>query len=95
MLLNPDPGKPTQEVLFSRKNQVQIHPPKILNSIRVKRVFYRKHLGILLDEKLNFKQYANNFILKISKGISLIKKLRHFATEIISNNTQSFFEAPY
>lgn len=58
-------------------------------------MLYRKYFGILLDEKLNFKQHADKVILKISKGISLIKKLRHFATEIISNNIQSFFEAPY
>ena len=26
MLFNPDPSKPVQEVIFSRKTQVQIHP---------------------------------------------------------------------
>ena len=26
MLFNPDPSKPAQEVIFSRKTQVQIHP---------------------------------------------------------------------
>ena len=26
MLFNPDPSKPVQEVIFSRKKQVQIHP---------------------------------------------------------------------
>ena len=26
MLFNPDPSKPDQEVIFSRKKQVQIHP---------------------------------------------------------------------
>ena len=36
-----------------------------------------KHLGILLDEKLNFKQHIGSVIAKINKGISLIKKLRH------------------
>ena len=38
---------------------------------------YQKHLGILLDEKLNFKQHVDNAILKMSKGIFVIKKLRH------------------
>lgn len=79
MLLSPDPDKRTQEVFFLRKNQVQTHPSKILNSIQVKRMLHRKYFGILLDEKLNFKQHADKVILKISKGISLIKKLRHFA----------------
>ena len=39
------------------------------------RATYQKHLGIILDEKLNFKQHVDNAILKINKGV--IKKLCH------------------
>ena len=39
------------------------------------RVTYQKHLGIILDEKLNFKQHVDHGILKINKGV--IKKLCH------------------
>ena len=77
MLFNPDPNKPVQEVLFPRKNKVQVHPTINLNNIQVERTSYQKHLGILLDEKLNLKQYIDSAIPKISKGISVIKKLRH------------------
>ena len=52
MLFNPDPSKPAQEVGFSRKKKLQSHPTKI----QVERASYVKHLGILLDEKLNIKQ---------------------------------------
>ena len=38
---------------------------------------YQKHLGILLDEKLNFKQHIDSAISKVNEGISVIKKLRH------------------
>ena len=38
---------------------------------------YQKHLGILLDEKLNFKQHVDSAILKMNNSISVIKKLRH------------------
>ena len=38
---------------------------------------YQKHRGILLDEKLNFKQHVDSAILKMDKGISVIKNLRH------------------
>ena len=38
---------------------------------------YQKHLGILLDGKLKFKQHVDSAILKINKGTSVIKKLRH------------------
>ena len=77
MLFSPDHSKPAQEVLFSRKKKVQIHPTIIPNNIQVERVSHLKQLGILLDEKLSFKQHIDDAILKINRGISVIKKLRH------------------
>ena len=74
MLFNADPSKPVQEVLFSRKKQVQIHPTLSLNNIQVERALYQKHLGLILDEKLNFTQHIVNAVSKINKGISIIKK---------------------
>ena len=75
MLFNPDPKKPAQEVIFSRKKQVQIHSTINLNKLEVERAPYQKHLGIILDEKLNFKQRIDSAISKINKGIAVIKKL--------------------
>ena len=77
MLFNPDPSKPAQEVLFSRKKKTQSHPEISLNNIPVERSSYQKHLGLILDEKLNFKQHIDNAISKINKGIAVIKKLRY------------------
>ena len=76
MLFNPDPKKPAQEEIFPRKRQSQSHPTISLNNIHVERASYQRHLGIILDEKLNFKQNVD-VILKVDKGISVIKKLRH------------------
>ena len=42
MLFNPDPSKPAQEVLFSRKKKVQIHPTISLNNIQLKKRSYQK-----------------------------------------------------
>ena len=77
IFLNPGPNKLGQEVLFSRKNQTQNHPTISLNNVQVERSSYQKHLGIILDEKLNFKQHIGSAISNINKGISVIKKLRH------------------
>ena len=77
MLFNPDPKKPVQEVLFSRKKQIQNHPIISLNNIQVERSSHQKHLGLILDEKLNFKEHVNSAISKVNKGISVLKKLRH------------------
>ena len=38
---------------------------------------HHKYLGVFLYEKLIFKHHIDTTILKINKGISVIKKLRH------------------
>ena len=77
MLFNPGSSKRAQEVLFSRKKKIQVHPVVSLNNVQVERVSSQKYLGILLNEKLNFKQHIDIAISKVNKGISVIKKLRH------------------
>ena len=77
MLFNPDPTKSAQEVLFSRKKKTLNHPTLSLNNIQVYRgVSSQKHLELILDEKLNFKQHIENAIVKINKDVAVIKKLR-------------------
>ena len=61
MFFNPDPSKPAQGVLFTRKKKVQIHPTISLNNVQVERASHHKHLYILLDEKLNFNQNTGSF----------------------------------
>ena len=76
MLFNPDPSKPAQEVVFSRKKKLQSHQTISLNNIQVERASYVKHLiniFLLLDKK----QHIDSVILKINKGISVLKKLRY------------------
>ena len=77
MIFNPDPNKPAQEVLFSKKKSPESHPTISLNNIPVQKLSYQKHLGLILDEKLNFKQHIDSAISKINKGIPVIKKLRY------------------
>ena len=77
MIFNPDPSKQAQEVIFSRKNAKPFHPNLIFNQSNVIRTSSQKHLGLILDEKLNFKEHIKILIEKSSKGISVIRKLRY------------------
>ena len=43
MFFNPNPSKPAQEVVFSRKKKLQSHPTISLNKILVQRASYVKH----------------------------------------------------
>ena len=56
MLFNADPTKTAQEVLFLRKRRIQTHPALIINNIQIERVPYQKHLGKILDNKIDFKK---------------------------------------
>ena len=77
MLFNPDPHKPAQEVLFSRKKKVSIHIVISFNNMQVEKASYQKHFGLFLDEKLTFKHHIDNTLCKVNIGIAVIKKLRH------------------
>ena len=77
MSFNPDPKKPAQEVLFSRKNLNITHPIIYFNNVQVQRANQQKHLGIIFDEKLNLKSHIDKVLTKASKGISVIKRLRN------------------
>ena len=74
MLFNPDSSSPVQEVLFSRKKKTQVHPTINLNDVQVERVSYQKHLGILLDEKRNFKQHIDSelFIVNLKTILRIL-----------------------
>ena len=55
MLFNPDPTKPAQEVLFSRKKKTLNHPTLSLNNIPVERMSSQEHLGLILVRKISQK----------------------------------------
>ena len=72
----------TRSAFFKKKKNTQNHPTLSLNNIQVERASSQKHLGLRLDEKLNFKQHTESAIVNINKGISVIKKLRYIVCHI-------------
>ena len=57
--------------------------PLTFNAIPVAQTSHQKHLGLYLDEKLNFNQHIKEIISKVNKGIGIIRKLR----SILPRNT--------
>ena len=75
MSFNPDLNKQAQEVIFSRK-MTKSSPTQIsFNNVPISRASFQKHLGIYLDEKLNFNHYIKEKMSKVMKGMSVIKRL--------------------
>ena len=77
MIFNPYLSKHVQEVMFSRKTNKISHPTTTFNTVPVARTSCQKHLGLHLDEKLNFSQHINIKISKANKGIGIIESLSH------------------
>ena len=77
MSFNPDPAKQAQEVIFSRKLSKPCHPIIEFNSLPVQNASSQKHLGLILDEKLNFDSHLKEKCNKFNKGVGIIKKLQH------------------
>ena len=75
MSFNLDLNKQAQEVIFSRKTAKSSHPLIYFNNTPVSCVSFQKHLGIYLDEKLNFSYNIKEKMSKAMKGIGIIKKL--------------------
>ena len=74
MAFNPDKSKQAL-VIFSHKTQGVIHLPAIFNNMPVVRSSCQKHLGIYLDEKLNFSNHIKEKNSKANKGIGILRKL--------------------
>ena len=77
MSFYPDISKEAQEVIFSRKTVKASHPPVFFNDIPVAYCSTHKHLGMYLDEKINFGYHISEKITKASEGIGVIKKLHN------------------
>ena len=75
MHFDPDPNTQANEVIFSRKSKVHPHPPLTFNNNDVKLCPHQKHLGIILNSKLDFNIHVDNKIKKCYKMIGIIKRL--------------------
>ena len=76
MQFNPDPNKQANEVIFSRKmNNNLSYPPAKFNGNNITKGSDQKHLGVVLDSKLDFNTHIDQKIKKCNKLIGLMKRL--------------------
>ena len=71
MSFNSDPSKQSQEVI-KKPN----YPLLIFNNIKVNQTPHQKHLGMCLDNKLNFGEHERYITNKDNKSIGLLRKLQ-------------------
>ena len=75
MSFNPDLNKQAQEVIFSKKLNKSTHPKIYFNNALVFCANRQKHLGMYLDESLNFSYHINENMCKARKRIGVSGKL--------------------
>jgi hypothetical protein len=87
MKFNPDITKQAIEVIFSSKYKKEIHPPLSFNGIPVARESSTKHLGVVLDERLSFKEHVKEAIDKAKKGLALMRFLSKYVSSSVLEKT--------
>ena len=70
----------TEEVVFSCKREKSIHPILKLGDEIIFTKSEHKHLGLILDSKLNFKSHIREAIVKARRGIGLLKYLSKYVS---------------
>ena len=75
MNFNPHPSMQAREVIFSGKIKKPSHSVLIFNNNQVIQTPYQKHLGLFLDEKLNFGEDLRYIDNKANASIELLRKL--------------------
>ena len=76
MNFNPDPTKPAQEVIFSRKLKTIHHPSITFNNNPISLCPNQRHLGLTLDLKLTFNEYIKYILSKVKKLEGLLGKFQ-------------------
>ena len=73
-VFNLDPNKQAIKVRCSNKRDKENYPLLQFNNTDVLIADSQKHLGLILDSKLNFNEHIENKITKCNKIIGLMKK---------------------
>ena len=76
MIFNPDLSKQAQKVIFSRKIKILLHATLLFNNIPLSNSLFQKHLGLILDIKLNFSEHIKSITRKFSKTMGLLRKFQ-------------------
>ena len=72
---NPDPHKQAQEVHFSNRTNKDSSLSITFNNSKVETISSQKHLGLILNERLNFNEHLESKINKCYKIVGFLKRL--------------------
>ena len=86
MLFNPDPSKQAIRICFSHKREKKNYPSLVFNDTKVQLATSQKHLGLILDSRLDFNEHVNYKINKSNKIVVIMKRLSFPVKKKLANN---------
>ena len=95
MIFTPDITKQAKEVIFSVKNIKPIHPTLTFNNVPFARVEHTKHLGVYLDNCLNFSKHIRGAIVKALNGLSILNFLPKYVDRSVLNISYKLYVRPH
>ena len=85
----------TEEIIFSTKMNKPNHPVLMFGGNEVVKKTDHKHLGIVLDEKLNFQAHITEAISKARRGIGLIRYLSQYVPRHVLDQIYKLHVRPH
>ena len=95
MQFNPDKNKQAIQVIFSQKKDAVIHPAVLFNGSEVAVKMEHKHLGMILDSKLNFHSHIREAIIKARRGIGIIRFLSKYVSRDVLDQIYKLYVRPH
>ena len=85
----------TEEVIFSCKRLKPNHPPLLFGNDQVAQKMEHKHLGVILDSKLDFQSHTRQAILKARRGIGMIRYLSKYVSRKVLDQIYKPYVRPH
>ena len=85
----------TEEVIFSTKRVKPDHPPLKLGDDVITQSLEHKHLGMVLDSKLDFKSHIREAITKARRGIGMMKHLSRYVSRDVLIQLYKLYVRPH
>ena len=94
MSFNPDPAKQAEQVIFSTKVFKVEHPTIYFCGSEVETVPHDKHIGLILDETLNFAEHIKEAKIKARRGIGIIRFLSKYVHRDVLDQMYKLYMRP-
>ena len=95
MQFNPDINKQAIQVIFSQKKGTVDHPSIFFNGSEIAVKLEDKHLGMILDSKLNFHSHIREAIIKARRGIGIIRFLSKYVSRDVLDQIHKLYVRPH